>query len=185
MTTTLDDFDDFAELEAELNAAIKEVQDKKAAEDAESYIRRNLKAARHRINTTLVSQKEREELLKKIAEWEEATIWITTAVAAMFSRQACSCCGHITTAPIGYYKHQIGRKNQKDNRWVRVQHFELLEIRASEYPGEVIFQDSTSDFCLQCLDVSRYDIQQGKVKCLAPAMIERLQEQERGDGKQA
>lgn len=176
MTTPLDSMDDFADLEAELNAAIKEVQAKKEKEDAETVIRRNLKAARQRVNTTLVSQQERLELIKKISEWEEATIWITTAVAAMFSRQACSCCGHVTTSPIGYYRHQVGRKNPKTNRWVIVGKYELAEIQASDYPGEVIFQDSTTDFCLQCLDVARYDIQQGKVKCLSPAMIEKLQE---------
>lgn len=175
MHTTLDEFDD---LEAELNAAMQQAMAKKEQEDAETIIRKNLKAARQRISTTLISQQERAELLKKIAEWEEATIWLTTAVAAMFSRQSCSCCGHVSISPIGYYRHQIGRKNLKANRWVALQRHELLEIHATDYPREVIFQDSTADFCLNCLDLSRYDIQKGQVKCLAPIMVEKLQESE-------
>lgn len=164
---------DFADLEAALTKAVKDIEAKANARAITSEVR----AARHRLTQANTTQEERAELLAKIDQWEQANIWTTAGISAMVQRQVCSCCGEVTLSPIGYYRYQVGRKDASLQRWVRIAKLDLSEQLSASYPRSVIFQDSCSDFCMSCLDLIKFDLAAGQVKCLQAAYVEKLHEE--------
>ena len=163
--------DIFADLEQSLIRAVSESQSKANRE----ALKLQVKAARARIAQPSCEKDERAELVTLIESWEQANIWATAGIAAMVKRSSCSCCGSLSHSPDGYYKHQVGRKDPTLQRWVKLVQFNPVEF--DSIPKEVIFRDEVSDFCMTCLDTSQFDLTKGMVKCLTPALVEKLHEQ--------
>lgn len=166
--------DDFDDLEAALLEAVEALNNKRARSEANKEVR----TARLRLQDKNLPNDERAALLAKIEQWEQKAVWSTAGIAAMFQRHSCSCCGEVTLAPVGYYKYQTGRQDKRTQRWVKVKELDLYESLTSTFPRSVIFQDTTSDFCIKCLDLSVFDITKGEVKCLLPVFVEQLGEDE-------
>lgn len=170
---SIDPMDDlFADLERSLSLAVFESENKKN----KASFTQQVKAARVRISQPSCQGDERQELLAMIDRWEQANIWVTSGIAAMIKRTSCSCCGELSVSPIGYYKHQTGRQDPSLQRWVKFNDYNPAAAEFSSVPKEVIFSDETSEFCLKCLDITKFDPAKGMVKCLTPALVEKLHE---------
>lgn len=169
MTTELDPF---ADLERDLAAAVAAMAAKKSVADTASH----LKAARHRLASFDCSADERAELTAKIEQWEQATVWEQIGISALIERKTCECCGKTSHNPIGYFSHQRGRKDRKAQRWVAVGKPDLTDQLNSQLQRSTIFQDTTSSFCMWCLDTESFQLDNGTTRCLTPAQIDSLVE---------
>ena len=159
---------DLLELEREMKAAVLRTQQKRAKNDLSMQVR----AARQRVQNPNISGEEREDLLNRIEDWEQAYIWITTGIAAMIERKICKCCANVTNSPVGYYRHQIGREDAKSARWVRIKELSQADNNPS-IAREVVYTETEVDFCLSCLP-NGFDLTTGTVKKLVARSHEQL-----------
>lgn len=166
------EIDIFADLERDLAAAVAAMAAKKKANDIGAH----LKAARARVQMPSCQGDEREELLAKIAQWEQATVWEQVGISALIERKTCECCGKTSHNPIGYFSHQRGRKDRRAERWVAIRAIDLADQLSSQLQRSTIFQDTQSSFCMWCLDTEKFQLDNGATKCLTPAQIDSLVE---------
>lgn len=164
--------DPFADLERDLAAAVAAMTQKKRTQDVSTHI----KAARARLQQTSCVADERAELLAKIEQWEQATIWEQVGISALIERKTCACCGKTSHNPVGYFSHQRGRKDRSSERWVRIREIDLADQLNSQLQRSTIFQDSQSSFCMWCLDTEAFQLDNGTTRCLTPAQIDSLVE---------
>lgn len=133
MTTQGNDID-FDELLAE---SVKQATDKKAAQSAESKLRRGGN-----------SKKEEEELREKVREYDNVYNWTPTTLVAHFMACTCINCGEETLYPSGLlvrwdHKTQVGSV-----RYERPRPGQIL----THLLKDTMYTSRTSEYCNYCVE---------------------------------
>lgn len=150
MTTNINDFDEFDEL----NSLISE----QLAADAEE---KRLRVLKKRIFGSNVTQTEREQHAAEIAQLELKIIWEPTAQCAVFKRMTCRCCGEVQIVFEARMLEMRHRTNPQSRRWAAFPNL------GSDLPKKTMFHDTEAEGCFSCLDSVEWNILRAEVHCTA------------------
>jgi hypothetical protein len=141
----LPDLPDLEDLITESSGSIPDLDDLLGTAKAEAKDKAEAKAARQRLVKGGLSDREREEDLARLREWESRNLYKPVANVACFIESSCTKCGDYTYLFTGLMERQVHRHVATTQRWLKT------DIIKTDLDNEVMVREQTTPFCVECM----------------------------------
>lgn len=112
---------------------------------AEAKDKAEVKASRNRLAKGGLTDREREEDLARLREWEARNLYKSVANVACFTESCCERCGDYTYLFTGLMERQAHRHVATTQRWL------ATKVAKTGLDNEVMVTRQTTPFCLACM----------------------------------
>lgn len=136
---------DLDDLLGEAVGDLPDLDDLLASAKAQQSDKDAAKKARDRLAKGGLSDREREEDLARLREWEARNLYRAVANVACFTESGCDRCGDYTYLFTGLMERQVHRHIPTTQRWLAADKIK------TDLENEVMVTRQTTPFCLACM----------------------------------
>lgn len=147
MSTAPDLPDDLNDLlgASEASPDLLDLDDLLGAAKAEAKDKAELKTAKARLAKGGLSDREREEDLTRVREWEARHLYRAVANVACFTESSCTRCGDYSYQFTGLMQRDQHRHIETTQRWL------AADTIKTDLENEVMITRKTTPFCIECM----------------------------------